>query len=112
MSGDDVMPKAIVAPHKSYSVERLPNGLIRGFSRASKLSSCFNPDGTFRHGDLRPSLRVSNGVSAERITLADTLRWLDELDCRDRPVRAAESNHGEERTAEQGHVEGTEVLCT
>jgi hypothetical protein len=36
-----------------YSVEQLPNGLIRVFDYASKLSVCYNADGTYRHGDLR-----------------------------------------------------------
>jgi hypothetical protein len=36
-----------------YRVERLPNGLIRVFDLASKLSACYHADGTYRHGDLR-----------------------------------------------------------
>ncbi len=36
-----------------YRVERLPNGLIRVFDQASKLSACYHADGTYRHGDLR-----------------------------------------------------------
>jgi hypothetical protein len=36
-----------------YSVEHMPNGLIRVFDYASKLSVCYNADGTYRHGDLR-----------------------------------------------------------
>jgi hypothetical protein len=36
-----------------YRVEQLPNGLIRVFDYASKLSACYNADGTYRHGDLR-----------------------------------------------------------
>jgi len=35
-----------------YRVERLPNGLIRVFDQASKLSACYHADGTYRHGDL------------------------------------------------------------
>lgn len=36
-----------------YSVERLQNGLIRVFDRASKLSACYHADGSYAHGDLR-----------------------------------------------------------
>ena len=36
-----------------YHVEQLPNGLIRVFDFASKLSACYHADGTYRHGDLR-----------------------------------------------------------
>jgi len=36
-----------------YRIERLPNGLIRVFDLASKLSACYHADGTYRHGDLR-----------------------------------------------------------
>ena len=35
-----------------YRVEQLSNGLIRVFDYASKLSACYNADGTYRHGDL------------------------------------------------------------
>lgn len=83
MSGGETMSKAIMNQHSGYSVERLPNGLIRVFSRGSKLSSCFNPDGTYRHGDLRPPRFVLDGKIMEQITLDNTLRWLNELDRRD-----------------------------
>ncbi len=83
MSGGETVVRATLNQHSSYSIEHLPNGLIRVFSRASKLSSCFNPDGTYRHGDLRPPLFVLDGKIMEQITLDDTLRWLNELDCRD-----------------------------
>ena len=36
-----------------YRIERLPNGLIRVFDLASKLSACYHADGTEWHGDLR-----------------------------------------------------------
>ena len=39
--------------NQRYSVERLPNGLIRVFDRASKLSACYYADGSYAHGDLR-----------------------------------------------------------
>jgi hypothetical protein len=35
-----------------YQVEWMENGLIRVFDLASKLSSCYNADSTYRHGDL------------------------------------------------------------
>jgi hypothetical protein len=35
-----------------YQVEWMENGLIRVFDLASKLSACYNADGTYRHGDL------------------------------------------------------------
>lgn len=41
-----------------YRLERLSNGLLRVFDRASKLSACYAPDGAYAHGDLRaPTLR-------------------------------------------------------
>src|SRR5205823_2565883 len=49
----------------SYRVERLSNGLIRVFDYATKWSSCFNADGTYRHGSMRAA------------TLADLLKRLD-----------------------------------
>lgn len=60
-----------------YSVERLPNGLIKVFSYASKLYSCFNPDGTFRHGDLYPPMQASVGDCLTQTTLNETLAWLE-----------------------------------
>ncbi|MDQ3651560.1 MAG: hypothetical protein M3458_15060 [Acidobacteriota bacterium] len=48
--GDESRQRVLSSPN--YAVEKLPNGLTRVFSRASKLVACFNPDGTFRHGDL------------------------------------------------------------
>ncbi len=39
-------------------IERLPNGLLRVFDLASKLSACYAPDGAYAHGDLcAPTLR-------------------------------------------------------
>jgi len=62
-----------------YSVEQLPNGLMRVFSRASKLVACFNSDGTSRHGDLGILRSVSEAGSRDYLTLEETLCWLDEL---------------------------------
>ena len=88
------MLQATAIRHSSYSVKRLPNGLIQVFSRASKLSSGFNPDGSYRHGDLRPPPFFPDGKIMEQITLDDTLRWLDKLDNRDEIARSAESGDG------------------
>jgi len=88
------MLQATAIRHSSYSVKRLPNGLIQVFSRASKLSSCFNPDGSYRHGDLYPPVQFSGGAGMNQITLDDTVRWLDELDNRDEIARSAESGDG------------------
>ena len=65
------------APH--YSVEKLPNGLTRVFSRASKLTACFNSDGTDRQGDLGVLRRVIGEGSSDYLTLDETLCRLDEL---------------------------------
>src|SRR3712207_9173296 len=72
------------SPLPNYSVERLPNGLTRVFSRASKLVACFNPDGTFRHGDLGVPRSVSAEGSLDYLTLDETLCWLDELHQKER----------------------------
>jgi len=63
----------------SYSVEKLPNGLTRVLCRASKLVACFNPDGTFRHGDLGVPRSATAEGSFDYLTLDETLCWLDEL---------------------------------
>ena len=68
-----------VPPSLNYSVERLPNGLTRVFSRASKLVACFNSDGTYRHGDLGILRSVSEAGSRDYLTLEETLCRLDEL---------------------------------
>lgn len=62
-----------------YSVEKLPNGLTRVFCRATKLTACFNPDGTFRHGGLGVLRGVSEEGSSDYLTLDETLCWLDQL---------------------------------
>ena len=111
MRNDKTMPEVTVMPHSSYSVERLPNGLIRVFSRDSKLSSCFNPDGTYRHGDLRPPIRFSDGIDAEQVTLDDTLLWLDELYRRDEIAQSAKSGN-EESTAKHSEAGGQKALRT
>lgn len=54
---------------RNYSVEKLPNGLTRLFSRASKLVACFNPDGTFRHGDLCVLRSTAEEGSSNYLTL-------------------------------------------
>lgn len=36
-----------------HRIERLPNGLIRVFDRASQLVACYHADGAYAHGDLR-----------------------------------------------------------
>jgi len=47
-------PVAINGDERSrYAVERLPNGLIRVFDRASQLRGCYREDGSYVHGDLR-----------------------------------------------------------
>ena len=61
-----------------YSVEKLPNGLTRVFSRASKLVACFNSDGTYRQGDLGVLRSVIGEGSSDYLTLKVTLCWLDE----------------------------------
>ena len=63
----------------NYSVEKLPNGLTRVFSRASKLVACFNPDSTYRHGDLGVWRGVSEAGISDYLTLDETLCRLDEL---------------------------------
>lgn len=95
MDGGGTMSEATMKRHSSFFVERLPNGLFRVFSRASKLSSCFNPDGTYRHGDLHPPINFLGSTDAEQVTLSDTLLWLDELDRRDEMVRSAKSGGDE-----------------
>ena len=62
-----------------YLVEKLQNGLTRVFCRASKLVACFNPDGTFRHGDLGVPRSITEEGSSDYLTLDETLCWLDEL---------------------------------
>lgn len=64
---------------QNYSVEWLLNGLIRVFCRASKLTACFNPDGTFRHGDLGHRRWISEEGRSDYLTLEETLSRLDEL---------------------------------
>ncbi len=68
-----------VPPSPNYAVEKLPNGLTRVISRASKLVACFNPDGTYRHGDLGILRSVSEEGNGDYLTLAETLCRLDEL---------------------------------
>ena len=68
-----------VPPSPNYSIEKLPNGLTRVFCRASKLIACFNPDGTFRHGDLGVPRSITEEGSSDYLTLDETLCWLDEL---------------------------------
>ncbi|MBA3716045.1 MAG: hypothetical protein H0W76_26955 [Pyrinomonadaceae bacterium] len=76
---DDVRDHCSTAWQASiYSVEQLPNGLMRVFSRASKLVACFNSDGTYRHGDLGILRSVSEAGSSDYLTLEETLCWLDE----------------------------------
>ena len=48
-----------------YRIERLPNGLMRVFDVASKLSACYHADGTYRHGDLRAATLDALLASAE-----------------------------------------------
>ena len=62
-----------------YSVEQLPNGLIRVFDLASKLSACYNADGTYRHGDLHtPTLAELIGDDLpSRITVEALCAELD-----------------------------------
>jgi len=97
------MSKTTMNQCSSYSIERLPNALVRVFSRASKLSSCFNPDGSYRHGDLRPPPFFPDGKIMEQITLDDTLHWLNELDRRDEIARSIKSGD-EEAAAKFGGV--------
>jgi hypothetical protein len=53
-----------------YRVELMTNGLIRVFDLASKLSACYNADGTYRHGDLRtPALAALLGDDLNRSAL-------------------------------------------
>jgi len=76
---DDVRDHRSTAWQASiYSVEQLPNGLMRVFSRASKLTACFNSDGTFRHGDLGVLRSVIGEGSSDYLTLEETLCCLDE----------------------------------
>ena len=63
-----------------YLVEKLQNGLTRVFCRASKLVACFNPDGTYRHGDLGIPRWISEEERYDHLTLDETLCWLDERD--------------------------------
>jgi hypothetical protein len=57
---------------RRYRVERLPNGLIRVFDLASKLSACYQADGTYRHGDLRATtIAELLGVAARDKTAVD-----------------------------------------
>ncbi len=63
----------------NYSVEKLPNGLTRVFCRATKLTACFNPDGTYRHGGLGVLRSITEEGSSDYLTLDETLCWLDEL---------------------------------
>lgn len=62
----------------NYLVEKLPNGLMRVLCRASLLTACFNPGGTFRHGDLG-KLRSTPGGGPDWLTLDETLCRLDDL---------------------------------
>lgn len=50
---------------RNYRVDYLPNGLIRVFEYATKSTTCFHGDGSYRHGPMRAA------------TLADLLRTLD-----------------------------------
>ncbi len=67
-----------IPPSSNYSVEKLPNGLTRVCSRASKLIACFNPDSTFKHGDLGVPRSITKEGSSDYLTLDETLCWSDE----------------------------------
>ena len=46
-------PERNLSETQRYHVEYLQNGLTRVFDRSSGLSGLFNPDGSYRSGDLR-----------------------------------------------------------
>jgi hypothetical protein len=45
-----------------FTVEILPNSLITIICRASKLRGTYNADYTYRHGDLRLSVKEVEGL--------------------------------------------------
>ncbi len=51
---------------KTYSLEKLPNGLYRLFNYACQWHGVYNPDGSFRHGNTS-SVKHLNEVAEKLI---------------------------------------------